>query len=218
MHPSRLQSCRRCNFSAHGQASSCVQQVTILQRLTLKVYRWRLFVSVTHCSVGYLLVLVAHGLCWRKAQHGIRLQPPTALVGLHWHLWCSPDGVHYDSSLVRCSSDSLCNCRSPCKRNRSHLFHRRSCKCFRTWPRLWHSLHSADQALATSWAHQRHWELRSYATNADIYLAEREGFEPPGLLTLLFSRQAHSAALPPFRPTRYRTRALTSREFWSANS
>jgi simple sugar transport system permease protein len=57
--------------------------VTILQRLMLKVCQSRLFASVTHCLVGYLLVLVAHGSCWRKALHGIRLQPPTVLVGLH---------------------------------------------------------------------------------------------------------------------------------------
>jgi len=34
-------------------------------------------------------------------------------------------------------------------------------------------------------------------------LAERKGFEPPGLLALPLSRRVHLSALPPFRYPRY---------------
>jgi hypothetical protein len=38
-------------------------------------------------------------------------------------------------------------------------------------------------------------------------LAERKGFEPPGLLALSLSRRVHLSALPPFRSTGYRDQA-----------
>ena len=37
--------------------------------------------------------------------------------------------------------------------------------------------------------------------------AEREGFEPPGLIGLPLSRRVHLSALPPFRDRGYRSGA-----------
>ena len=48
------------------------------------------------------------------------------------------------------------------------------------------------------------WRVRG--GNVINFHAEREGFEPPGLLSLPLSRRVHLSALPPFRPPTYRRR------------
>jgi hypothetical protein len=46
--------------------------------------------------------------------------------------------------------------------------------------------------------------LRSAVSTEAIDMAEREGFEPPGLVSLPLSRRVQLSALPPFRPSGYR--------------
>ena len=45
----------------------------------------------------------------------------------------------------------------------------------------------------------------NFSERPETSLAEREGFEPPGLVSLPLSRRMHLSALPPFRRRGYRT-------------